>query len=85
MARLAFVSTPRSAAPSFLARLSFCNLRRALRDLSQIACSYLLFWRSVIVNEKMSTIEDLWDGLEVHLYESVDVRLCIDNGQRYSN
>jgi hypothetical protein len=38
--------TPRSAAPAFLARLSFCNLRRALRGLSQIACSYLLFWRS---------------------------------------
>jgi hypothetical protein len=36
-------TTPRSAAPAFLARLSFCNLRRTLRGLSQIACSYLLF------------------------------------------
>jgi hypothetical protein len=41
--------SPRSAAPAFLARLSFCNLRRALRGLSQIACSYLLFWRSDLI------------------------------------
>jgi hypothetical protein len=46
-ARLALLSpTPRSAAPVFLARLFFYNLRRAPRGSSQIARFYLLFWRS---------------------------------------